>query len=153
MISTVEKVLFLKSVGLFRQIRGEELARVALIATELDFGPGEVLMHEGELGESMYLIVDGQVDVIKGQITIAVLGHRESVGEMAVLDSEPRSATVRAKTATRVLRISKEDFYELLDERHEIARAIIKVLSQRLRLTTEKGSVSTKSEPSSPRKS
>lgn len=51
MISTVEKVLFLKSIDLFSQIPGEDLARVALIASEVDFEPGEALMTEGEIGD------------------------------------------------------------------------------------------------------
>ncbi len=136
MISTVEKVLFLKSIDLFSQIPGEDLARVALIAEEIELEPNEVLMTEGELGASMYLIVDGRVRVFKGERTIVELGSRECVGEMAILDSEPRSATVRTLSAVRALKIEREDFYELMIEKHEIAQGIIKVLTRRLRNTT-----------------
>jgi CRP-like cAMP-binding protein len=138
-ISTVEKVLFLKSIDLFSQIPGEDLARVAMIASEVDFDPGESLMTEGEIGDSMYLILEGRVTVTKSGHDIAELGPRECVGEMAILDSEPRSATVRAFASTRALKVEREDFYELLDERMDIARGIIKVLCRRLRATTARG--------------
>lgn len=136
MISTVEKVLFLKSIDLFSQIPGEDLARVALIASEIDFEPGELVMNEGEMGDSMYLILEGRVEVLKGETEVASLGAKECVGEMAILDSEPRSATVRAEVPTRALKVEREDFYDLLNERLDIARGIIKVLCRRLRHTT-----------------
>ena len=96
MTSTVEKVLFLKSIDLFSQIPGEELARVALIASEVELENGDVLITEGEIGDSMYLILEGRIEVTKRGRRIAELGARECVGEMALLDSEPRSATVKA---------------------------------------------------------
>lgn len=136
MISTVEKVLFLKSIDLFSQIPGEDLARVAQIAEELEFEDGERIMQEGEMGDSMYLIVDGVVQVFKGERKVVELSERECVGEMAILDSEPRSATVQASSPVRTLRIAREDFYELMNEKAEIARGIIKVLTRRLRQTT-----------------
>lgn len=137
MISTVEKVLFLKSIDLFSQIPGEDLVRVAQIAEEIDFEPKEAIMTEGEIGDSMYLIVDGRVQVYKGARLVVELGERECVGEMAILDSEPRSATVRASTQVSALKIEREDFYDLMSERQDIAQGIIKVLTRRLRQTTQ----------------
>ena len=136
MISTVEKVLFLKSIDLFREIPGEDLVRVAQIAEEIDFEPKETLITEGEMGDSMYLIAAGRVEVFKGDRLVVGLGERECVGEMAILDSEPRSATVRAATPVRALKIEREDFYDLMNEKGEIAQGIIKVLTRRLRQTT-----------------
>lgn len=136
MISTVEKVLFLKSIDLFSQIPGEDLARVAQIAEEVDFEPKETVLTEGELGDSMYLIVAGRVQVFKGDKLIVELAERECVGEMAILDSEPRSATVKALTSVQALKIEREDFYDLINEKMEIAQGIIKVLTRRLRSTT-----------------
>lgn len=136
MIATVEKVLFLKSIDLFSQIPSEDLARVALIAAEVEFEPGATLMTEGEMGDSMYLVLEGEVEVVKGHTPVATLGPRECVGEMAILDSDPRSATVRARGFTRALMVEREDFYDLLDERLDIARGVIKVLCRRLRETT-----------------
>jgi CRP-like cAMP-binding protein len=136
LISTVEKVLFLKSIDLFSQIPGEDLVRVAQIAEEVDFEPNEAIMSEGEIGESLYLIVDGRVQVYKGARLVVELGERECVGEMSILDSEPRSATVRTSTTVSALKIEREDFYDLMLEKQEIAQGIIKVLTRRLRQTT-----------------
>jgi CRP-like cAMP-binding protein len=136
LISTVEKVLFLKSIDLFSQIPGEDLVRVAQIAEEIDFQPKETVMAEGELGDSLYLIVDGKVQVFKGDRLIVELGERECVGEMAILDSEPRSATVKALGPVSALKIEREDFYDVMNEKTEIAQGVIKVLTRRLRQTT-----------------
>ena len=135
MISTVEKVLFLKSIDLFREIPGEDLARVAQIAEEIEFEPKEIIMTEGEIGDSMYLIVDGRVAIIHNNAVKTELGERECVGEMAILDSEPRSATVRAMGPVRALKVEREDLYELMSEKMHITHGIIKVLTRRLRQT------------------
>lgn len=135
MISTVEKVLFLKSIKLFREIPGEDLARVAQITEEIEFEPKETVMTEGEIGDSMYLIVDGRVEIIRENRKVAELGERECVGEMAILDSEPRSATVCAIGPVRALKIEREDLYELMSEKVQITHGIIKVLTRRLRQT------------------
>jgi CRP-like cAMP-binding protein len=133
MLSVVEKVLFLKSIDLFSQIPAEDLAHVARIATEERIDKGDVVFTEGDSGDSLYLTIKGQVKVHKGAKVIAQLGERECFGEMAILDSEPRSATITALDDTSCLRIAREDFYEILHEKPEIAWGIIKVLTRRLR--------------------
>ncbi len=133
MLSTVEKVLFLKSIDLFSQIPGEDLAQVALIATEEAREQGEEIFAEGEAGDALYLVLDGKVRVHRGDRQIAELGERECFGEMAILDASPRSATVTAVKDTNLLKISREDFQEIMSEKPEIALGIIKVLSHRLR--------------------
>lgn len=136
MLSTVEKVLFLKSVDLFSQTRGEELAQIALIATQEVREAGEEIFGEGEAGDALYLVLDGKVRVHRQERVIAELGERECIGEMALLDAEPRSASVTAIVPTGLLKLSREDFQELMAEKPEIALGIIKVLSRRLRGAT-----------------
>ncbi len=133
MITTVEKVLFLKSIDLFSQIPGEDLAQVALISTEEAREQGEEIFAEGEAGDALYLVLDGKVRVHKQDRVIAELAERECFGEMAILDAAPRSATVTAVQDTNLLKISREDFEEILAEKPEIALGIIRVLSRRLR--------------------
>lgn len=147
MISTVEKVLFLKSIGLFSQIPGEDLVRVAQIAEEKDFEPGQDLMVEGEIGDTMYLIVAGKVAVRKGDSVIIELGEKECVGEMAILDSEPRSATVRCIEPVAALKIEREDFYDLMSDKIEIALGMITVLTRRLRETSSGSNGRAEAEP------
>jgi len=132
-ITTVEKLLFLKGVPLLADVPGEDLAQIALIAEELDAEPGADLVREGELGDALYLVVEGTLRVLQGGREVATLGEREVFGEMALLDAAPRSATVQARSEVRLLRIHREEFAELLAERPVVARGVIQVLVRRLR--------------------
>lgn len=133
MITTVEKVLFLKSIDLFRALPGEELAQIASIAEELHVSPGDLVFGEGEQGDALFIVVEGRVRVHKGSRTLAELGERECFGEMSVLDAEPRSASVSALGDGVLLKIGREEFKDILSERPEISLGIMKVLSRRLR--------------------
>jgi CRP/FNR family cyclic AMP-dependent transcriptional regulator len=133
MLTTVEKVLFLKSIDLFSQIPGEDLAAIALISTEERRDQSDEIFAEGESGDSLYLVIEGKVRVHKVDRVIAELGQRECFGEMGVLDAAPRSATVTAVVETELLKITREDFQDIMTEKPEIAQGIIKVLTRRLR--------------------
>jgi CRP-like cAMP-binding protein len=138
MITTVEKVLFLKSVDLFRALPGEELAQIAEIAEEQPFAAGDQVFSEGEPGDALYLVVEGAVKVHRGPRQLAQLGVRDVFGEMAVLDSEPRSTSVTALKDAVLLKIGRDDFRDILQERPEIGLGILKVLSRRLREATRR---------------
>lgn len=135
MISTVEKVLFLKSIDLFSQIPGEDLSQIAQITDEVRFQEGDEIFLEGAPGDTLYFIIQGEVRIHHGRQEVAVLGERQVFGEMALLDSEPRSASVSAVCDLTLLKIVREDFNEILAEKVEIAQGIIKVLTRRLRDT------------------
>lgn len=133
MISTIEKILFLKRVQLFDEIPGEDLARVAHIARETNFEQGERFIIQGDIGDALYVIVQGEIDIlVQGVGRVARLGERAFVGDMAILASTPRTADVVAVTPVIALRIDREDFWELMGDKPEIALGIIKVLCQRL---------------------
>jgi CRP-like cAMP-binding protein len=133
MITAVEKVLFLKSVDLFRALPGEELAPIAEIAEEQPFAAGDQVFAEGEPGDALYLIVEGAVQVHRGKKQVARLGARDVFGEMAVLDSHPRSASATVLEDAVLLKIGRDDFRDILQERPEIGMGVIQVLSRRLR--------------------
>lgn len=133
MISTIERVFFLKSIDFFRSIPSELLVRVASLAAEQRFDAGTDLMCEGDAGDCVYLVVEGKVAVRHQREELVQLGPRESVGEMSLLDSEPRSASVVALEDTLTLRVDQGPFFSLLAERPELARGLIAVLSRRLR--------------------
>jgi CRP-like cAMP-binding protein len=139
MITTVEKVLFLKSVDLFRGLAGEELATIAEIAEEQPFAAGEPVLAEGEPGDALYLVVEGAVKVHRGEKQLAQLGVRDVFGEMAMLDPEPRSASVTVVKDTVLLKIGRDDFRDILQERPEIGIGVIQVLSRRLRAARGRG--------------
>jgi CRP/FNR family transcriptional regulator, cyclic AMP receptor protein len=136
MHSTLEKVLLLKSIDLFSQIRGEALTQVALVSTEVEHTRGDEVFAEGETGDALYLVLGGRVRVHRNDKVIADLGERECFGEMGILDPAPRSETVTALSDTRLLRVAREDFQEIVAEKPEIALGIIQVLTRRLRDST-----------------
>jgi AAA family ATP:ADP antiporter len=133
MLSTIEKVITLKTVSIFAGTPDEILAEVASLLEEVALVEGETIFEKGDAGDSMYIIVDGQVRVHDGGRTLNYLGEGDVFGEMAVLDPEPRLASVTAVQDTRLFRLDQEPFYELMDDRIEVARGIIRVLSQHLR--------------------
>lgn len=132
---TIEKVLALKQVGLFELIAEEDLIEVAYIADEVHAAAGERIMSEGEIGSSMFAIVEGAVRVHSGGREIATLGPGEVVGELATLDPEPRSADVTATQDTLLLRIESSALSNLMAEQSSVATSIIAVLCRRLRAT------------------
>jgi len=132
-IPTIEKVLFLKKVSLFKQLSIDELAQIAVVSEAIEYAKDTSIIRQGELGESMFLTLRGKVRVHSADRELAQLGEGEVFGEMTLLDAEPRSASVTALTDVIVLRVRREDFDDILEEKPEIARAIIKVLCARLR--------------------
>jgi CRP/FNR family transcriptional regulator, cyclic AMP receptor protein len=103
---------------------------------EITAPTGLVIFEKGVPGDSMYLIVEGEVEAYDGEHVFTRMSAREVFGEMALLDGEPRTASIRTTQPTHLLRLDQEPFYELMDDRIEIARGIIHVLLQRLRLRT-----------------
>jgi CRP-like cAMP-binding protein len=81
----------------------------------------------------MYIILDGKVRVHDGERLLNYLGERDVFGEMALLDPEPRLASVTAAGVTRLFRLDQAPFFELMEERPEVATGIIRVLTSRLR--------------------
>jgi len=137
MISTVEKVLFLKSIELFSQIPGEDLSQIALITDEVQYDEGETIFSEGDPGDALFFVIEGHVKVHRDGVELATTRERHVFGEMAVLDGELRSASILALSDLVLLRIHRDDFREILREKPEIAQGIIMVLSRRVRRMLE----------------
>jgi len=128
MLSTIEKVIILKTVSVFAQTPDAVLAEVADLLEEVALEADAVVFRKGDPGDSLYLIVQGKVQIEDGDQVLRQMGAREVFGEMALLDNEPRSATVRTIEPSQLLRLSQSTFYELLADRPEIATGIIRVL-------------------------
>ena len=134
--STIEERLpYLQSLAMFKDLADEELAEAARIAEPVHFTDGEVFVREGELGHDLFVITAGQVVIRRAGRVIAELGPGEVVGEMAVLDREPRSADAVAVGTLQTLCIQGEELLGLVEQRPAFARAIIRVLTRRLRDT------------------
>ncbi len=132
-ISTMERLLFLQGTDIFKELTGEYLHYLAKTAAELRFLQGDVICEDGDIDRSMFIVVQGRVDVEKNGKKVAELEKGACIGEMALLDGEPRSATVRALSETTCLKIEYSDFYEVMAGNVAIAKGIIRVLTGRLR--------------------
>lgn len=133
MLSTIEKVLILKTVSIFATTADDVLLEIAPILTELEVPAGEQIFAKGDQGTSMYIIISGRVRVHDGDRTLNELGPRAVFGEMAMLDPEPRIATVTALEPCQLFRIDHGPFYQVMADRVEVARGIIQVLIGHLR--------------------
>ena len=137
MLTTIEKVIALKKISLFETTPDETLVDIAALLEEVTLPGGETIFEKGDLGDCLYLIVDGEVRVQDGPNLLNMLGAGDVFGEMSVLDAEPRSATVITVEETRLLRLDQEPLFALTDEQPEVARRILRVLSRRLRLRVQ----------------
>ncbi len=134
----VEKVLILKSLSIFKDTPENILADLAPLMEEEEFEQNTTIFKEGEIGDCMYIIHRGEVRIHKGNTTLAILKEKEVFGELALLDAELRSATATTNMDCILFRIEQEPFYELIENRTEVARGFIKILCQRLRAQNEK---------------
>ena len=130
---TIEKVALLRAIDIFAGTPDFVLAAVADIAEEIDLDANASLIEEGALGDCLYVVIEGEARVHSRGQTIITLGPGQSVGELAVLDPEPRSASVPAVGPTRLFKIAKAHFDEVMADRPEIAQGVIRALCQRVR--------------------
>jgi HEAT repeat protein len=133
MLSTIEKVLILKHVDVFQQTPDDVLADIAALLEEIEVAAGETIFHKGDHGDSLYIAIAGKLRVDDGDHLLNYLHESDVFGEMALLDDEPRVASVTAVEPTQLLRLEQGPFYELIADRPEVAIGLIRVLSRRLR--------------------
>jgi CRP-like cAMP-binding protein len=98
-----------------------------------DVGAGTVLLHEGETGDAMLVVIDGTVDVIISGTVVETVGPGGIVGELALIDDAPRSAEVVASSPARVLRVDKQRFMFLVQEHPTFALQVMEEMAARLR--------------------
>jgi CRP-like cAMP-binding protein len=135
-----EHTATLRNMALCRSLSAAELASIARIVVERAVATGKDLFREGEPGDGLYLVVSGEINVVKlgaeGEIVLAKLGPGAVLGEMSLITSDARSATGRAKTDAVVLHLPQAGFRRLIDSGStaalKIACAIAETLARRL---------------------
>jgi CRP/FNR family cyclic AMP-dependent transcriptional regulator len=132
----------LQRVPLFASLSPSQLAELARVARRFNYARDETIFFQEDDGDTFYVILSGQVKVSvtspEGQEAILVmLDAGEGFGEFALLDDQPRSATIEATQPTEVLSLRKDDFRRLLRQMPDIAIALLKVLTKRLRDTDQ----------------
>ncbi len=129
----IEKVLLLKSLSIFEETPETILAEVAEILEEEVYAKNASIFKEGDVGQCLYIIFKGEVRIHKDSHTLAILKEGAVFGELALLDVDNRSASATANIEALVLKVDQEPFYEIMENRIEVARGIIKILCRRLR--------------------
>jgi CRP/FNR family transcriptional regulator, cyclic AMP receptor protein len=122
---------------LFAGVVPDDLSAIAERAVEVEFPADHVIARQGEIGTGLFVIEDGEVRVVRDGQELARLGPGEFFGEMSVIDGLPRVAQVVTSAPTRLLALASWDFERLLLEHPNIALAILRGLSARLRAKTE----------------
>ena len=130
---------FLKEVDLFAELSDEDLYKICGAVSEIVLPQGETLFAEGDRGDRAYIIKEGGLEIIKQaggrEMLLAVRGESAVIGELALLEEGPRSATVRARVPTTLIIIPKEMLDELLDTSPSAARAMLRTVLERWRGT------------------
>jgi CRP/FNR family transcriptional regulator, cyclic AMP receptor protein len=122
---------------LFKGIDADGLAKLAELATPVDFPAGHVIARQGEIGTGFFVVVSGGVRVVRDGAVVARLGPGEFFGELSVLDQMPRNATVAAEAATSCLALASWDFDKVLLEEPALTLAILRGVARRLREVSE----------------
>ena len=126
------KVDLIKSVPLFEHCSRRDLAEVAAIADEIDLPEGKELTQEGSPGREFFVLVEGDAAVRKGNRRINRLGPGDFFGEIALVNEQPRTATVVAETPVRALVITARSFKRLLSEQPQIQGKVLSAIAARL---------------------
>ncbi len=136
-LNIVEKVIALEAVELLRNLTPDQFCRIATIAREEKLLPGKAVLEPDRPLDSLYVIVDGAIEITRDGERLHVARQYEVLGSWALFDEDPLPVTARTVEDTRVLRISRDDFYDLLSDNMEIAASIFSTLVKRFRKLVE----------------
>ncbi len=140
-MSLTEDMEVLRSIPLFAKIEPAKLKLLAFTSERLSFMAGDEICREGDTGDAAYILLEGEADISvqaeNGPMTVATLGKNDIIGEIAVLCDVPRTATVIARTDLETLRVSKENFFQLVTQFPQIGIQVMHELAERLHHTTQ----------------
>ena len=128
-----EKLEHLRRVPLFARMGRHELERLSQLTDEVEVGLDQHLTEQGETGHEFFVVLEGRLMVLDGHTPISTLGPGDFFGEIALIESVPRTATVRAEGIARVLVIGHREFHALMDEFPSVRTAVMDALAERVR--------------------
>lgn len=132
-LTTVEKVIFLKSVDIFQHAAIEELGRIAALTGQVQFDADETIYQQGEPVDAIYLILKGRVAVINNGQIVREVGERQAVGLLSALEMNSALRTVKTIEPTRALKLNLQDFQDALSADFELVKAVFRVLAEHIR--------------------
>ena len=138
MLTEADKLQFLQQTELFSELPQTELESICQIAKEVAYPADTTLFEEGDEGDSLYLMVDGEVSIIKAGTEVLFFNEKGyCLGEIALIDNKPRSATVKTVKSTQFLRITRHDFYNAMAREPRIGSGMFRVLNDKIRRDLE----------------
>jgi CRP-like cAMP-binding protein len=137
-LNIVEKVIALEAVDLLKNLTPEQLSRIASVAKETRMPPGKTIIAPDKALDALYVILDGGVSIARDGVELHTARQNEVLGAWALFDPEPMSVTAKTVEDTRLLRIGRDDFYDLLSDNSEITASIFSMLVRRFRQLVEK---------------
>ncbi len=133
MLSSFDRLLFIRRISIFQELRDEFLVKLASAMDEVSYSTQQTIVKEGEEGRSLYIVVSGRVRVHLGEQELATLGTGAIFGEMSVFDAEPRSASVTTLEPCDCLTLNQLQLQDAIEETPEIAVNVIRGLSRLVR--------------------
>ena len=133
MLTVVEKVIFLQNVDVFSEVSTEQMAYLAAIVEEISYAKDIVIYKEQDPSDAIYLVLDGKIRLHRNGVDVSIAGPREAFGTWALFDEEPRVATATTLEDTRLLRVNRDDFIDLLSDHVQITQGVLRALTKRLR--------------------
>ena len=127
-LTTIERVIFLKSVDIFEHATVEQLGRIAGLMEEINFDARETIYNEGDAGDALYVILSGRVALERNGSTIRELKEKEAFGTLEVLDFHPRASNAKAIDPVRALKLNGQEFHDLLSVDFEVVEAVLRML-------------------------
>ncbi len=137
-VSELERVIVLKNTQLFAETPENVLTSIVPIMKEISFQERKTIFKKGEIGNCMYIIYAGEIGIYDHETLLATFTKGDVFGELALLDAEPRSASAVAVSDVLLFRIDQEDFFDLMEERNELLRSVLRILCQRIRNQNDK---------------
>ncbi len=137
-LNIIEKVIALEAVDLLKNLNPEQLSRIASIAKEIRFPRNSPVMTPEQNLDAMFVILEGAVSISKDSVELHVARENEVLGAWALFDAEPMAVVARTEEDSRLLRIGRDDFFDLLSDNSEITASIFATLVKRFRQIVEK---------------
>ena len=138
MLTVIEKVIFLQNVEVFTDVPTEDLAYLAAIAEEVNYKSGEDIYKKDEPSDALYLVLEGKVRLHRDGSEITIANSKDAFGTWALFDEAPRVVTATPLEDCHLLRIDREDFFDLLADHIQITQGVVKTVVHRLRSLMQK---------------
>ena len=132
-LNIIEKVIALEGVELLKNLTADQLARIATIAKEVRYPSGKVVLQPDKSLDALFVILDGSVEISQKDSPLTVAKQNDVLGAWALFDPDPMPVTARTSEDTRLLRIGRDEFFDLLSDNMEITASIFTTLVRRFR--------------------